>query len=148
VEKKVTTSAVAGPVHIEWDKIKCSNCMLCAVVCSERHTGTSAPSRAHIRIIVDLLANRDVTSQYCRQCQDADCAAACPEDAIMFDAQIRAWVVHEESCLACGACVVACPYEAVVMDPETNVASKCDLCEGAVRCVEICATNALVLASA
>ena len=144
----MTTSIITLPIHIEWDKVKCSNCMSCVVVCSERHTGTSAPSRAHIRVSIDLLADGDVTAQYCRQCQDADCAAACPEEAILFDARIRAWVVQEERCMACEACVAACSYGAIVMDPETNLASKCDLCGGAVRCVEICPTNALVLVGA
>jgi Fe-S-cluster-containing hydrogenase component 2 len=136
------------PHHIEWNKVLCSNCMSCVVVCSERHTGTSTPSRARIRILVDLLLDNDVTAQYCRQCADAPCAEACPEEAITFDRTVRAWLVDEERCLACGVCVDVCPYEAIVVDPVTDTAAKCDLCSGAVRCVEICPPKALVLVGA
>ena len=141
-------SELVGPIHIEWDKVLCSNCLSCVVVCAERHTGTSAPSRARIRIQVDLLLGNDVTAQYCRQCEDAPCAEACPEEAIAFDGSVRAWLVDEEKCLACAACVDACPYEAIVVDPVTDTAVKCDLCGGAVRCVEICPPKALVLVEA
>ena len=110
-------SELVGPIHIEWDKVQCSNCLSCVIVCAERHTGTSAPSRARIRIQVDLLLGNDVTAQYCRQCEDAPCAEACPEEAITFDGSVRAWLVDEEKCLACAACVDACPYEAIVVDP-------------------------------
>jgi len=115
--------------------------MSCVVVCAERHTGTSAPARARIRILADLLGNVD--ARYCRQCEDASCAAVCPEEAIAFDETIHAWLVNEEKCLACGLCVEACPYEAIVLDPVTDKATKCDLCLGAVHCVEICPTKAL-----
>ena len=143
----MTTAIAVIPAHIDWNKTKCSNCMSCVVVCAERHTGTSTPTRAHIRILVDLLLDHDVTAQYCRQCADAPCAEICPEEAIAFDHGLRAWLVDEEKCMACGACVDACPYEAIVVDAVTDTAAKCDLCGGAVRCVEICPTGALVLMS-
>jgi len=141
-------ASAAVPVHIEWQQTKCSNCLSCVVVCSERHTGTSAPSRARIRILVDLLTDNVVTAQYCRQCADAPCAEVCPEEAITFGGTMRAWLVDEKKCVACGACVDACPYQAIVVDPVTDTAAKCDLCDGLVRCVEICPTQALVLLSA
>ncbi len=144
-EEPAATIAVI-PVHIDWDRARCSDCMSCVVVCSERHTGTSAPSRARLRILVDLLTG-DVTAEYCRQCADAECAAVCPEEAIAFDAVTRAWLVDGDSCLACAACEDACPYHAIQADPLTGIAAKCDLCGGDVRCVEICPTGALSLAA-
>ena len=141
----MTTAMAVRPAHVQWDKALCSNCLSCVIVCAERHTGTSAPSRARIRIQVDLLLGNDVTAQYCRQCEDAPCAEACPEEAITLDGSVRAWLVDEEKCLACAACVDACPYEAIVVDPVNDTAAKCDLCGGAVRCVEICPPKALVL---
>ena len=130
------------PLRIDWDKAKCTNCMSCAVVCSERHTGMSVPSRSHIRILVNLLGG-DYAAEYCRQCQAAPCAVACPTEAIQFDEQVRAWRVDDSLCVACGACVEACEYGAIRLDPVTGLASKCDLCLGAYRCVEICPTAAL-----
>ena len=137
------------PLRIDWDKTRCTHCMSCMVVCSERHVGVSAPSRAHLRIAVDLLkgdyalGTRD--AEYCRQCQAAPCVAACPSEAFWLDEQVRAWRVDPGLCLACGACVEACPYHAIRLDPVTDQATKCDLCLGACRCVEICSTNALTV---
>lgn len=156
LEKKKMTSGTPGSAkaenlhtcHIEWNKDLCSNCMSCVVVCSERHTGTSAPSRARIRIMVDLLLDNEISAQYCRQCTDAPCAEICPGEAITFDKMTHAWLVDEDLCIACGACVDACPYESIVIDPVSDKAIKCDLCGGAVRCVEICPPKALALVGA
>jgi Fe-S-cluster-containing hydrogenase component 2 len=130
------------PTRIVWDKERCSNCLSCVVVCAERHTGTSAPGRAHIRLSVDLMTGAYVAT-YCRHCDDAPCAAACPVEAIRFDDELGIWRVDDELCISCAVCVEACTYGAIQMDPVTSLAAKCDLCLGAVRCVEICPTQAL-----
>ena len=132
------------PAWIYWDKDRCTDCMSCVIVCSERHTGMSAPSRSRIRIHVDLLSAGH-SAEYCRQCKKAPCAADCPEEAIQFDEQLRAWLVDEELCTRCGLCVEACPFDAIWLDASTGLAIKCDLCLGATRCVEICPANALVV---
>ena len=140
------------PLHIEWIEHKCSNCLSCVIVCAERHTGMSAPSRARIRIYVDLLTDNKVTAEYCRQCVEsnglAPCAEVCPEEAIAYSETVRAWLVDEEQCMACAACVDACPYAAIQVDPVTDNATKCDLCGGLTRCIEVCAPKALYLAGA
>ena len=132
------------PVRIHWDKGTCTNCMSCVVVCSERQTGMSAPSRARIRIPVDVLSG-DYSAQYCRQCGNAPCATACPEEAIRFDRQLRAWLVDEELCTGCGECVEPCPFDAIWLGPVTGLAIKCDLCRGATWCVEACPTSSLTV---
>jgi carbon-monoxide dehydrogenase iron sulfur subunit len=132
------------PVHIHWDRIACTTCMSCVVVCSERHTGTSSPSRARLRIQVDVLG-ADCEAAYCRQCANALCASACPVGAISFDEELRAWLLDEDLCTGCGDCVEACPFDAIWLDPISGLAFKCDLCSGAVRCVEVCPSNALTL---
>lgn len=137
------------PLHIEWIEQKCSNCLSCVVVCAERHTGMSAPSRARIRIFVDLLTDNKVSAEYCRQCVEGDlapCAEACPEEAIAYSEAVRAWLVDEEKCMACAACVDACPYGAIQVDTVTDKATKCDLCGGLTRCIQVCAPKALYLA--
>jgi len=127
-----------------WDQTLCSNCMSCMVVCAERHTGMSAPSRSLIRIHAGLFDGSN-SSEYCRQCQDASCAAVCPTQAISIDEQLQFWRVDDTLCIGCGECVDACPYHAIHLDAVTDVAAKCDLCLGATRCVEICPTGALTL---
>jgi carbon-monoxide dehydrogenase iron sulfur subunit len=130
------------PRRIDWIKDPCTNCMSCVVICSERHTGMSAPSRARLRIFVDLLGD-DCTAQYCRQCAKAPCAVACPEGAIEFDQRLRAWLVDSDLCNTCSQCVEACPFDAIWLGREYGWAIKCDLCQGATRCVEICPSGAL-----
>jgi carbon-monoxide dehydrogenase iron sulfur subunit len=132
------------PVRIHWDKKACTTCMSCVVVCSERQTGMSAPSRSRVRIWVDLLGG-DCSAAYCRQCANAPCAAACPVEAIWFDEALGAWLLNEQLCTSCGECVGACPFDAIWLYTIGDVAIKCDLCSGAARCVEICPSNALTL---
>ena len=138
-------SVARVPIHIEWDSAKCSNCMSCMVVCAERHTGMSSPHRARIQILIDPIWNRELAAHYCRQCEDAPCAEVCPSEAILFDGQLGAWIMDEALCTGCGLCEEACPYEAIQLDLVSGYAAKCDLCHGAVRCVEICAPQALTL---
>jgi len=133
-----------GLLRLCWEQSRCSNCLSCVVVCAERHTGVSAPSRARIRMYVGLF-DGSVIAEYCRQCPDAPCAAACPTEAISLDGQHHVWRVDEELCISCGECVEACPYHAIRLDIETDLAAKCDLCLGAARCVEVCPTGALTV---
>ncbi len=113
-------------------------------VCAERHTGSSAPLRARIRITAPTLGG-DYSAAYCRQCRDARCAAACQESAIRFDGGLRAWLVDERACTGCGACVEACRFGAIRLDPVSGLASKCDLCGGEAWCVQVCQAAALEL---
>ena len=138
----MTEAVKIKPVRIRWSKNKCNGCLSCVVVCSERHTGMSAPSRARIRVLVDPLGG-DLDANWCRQCNNAKCAAACPEDAITFDDDLRAWLVDDDLCTACESCVEACPFQAIWIDKYTDKAIKCDLCQGATRCVEICPAAAI-----
>ncbi|MFH1927055.1 MAG: 4Fe-4S dicluster domain-containing protein [Chloroflexota bacterium] len=132
------------PMRIKWDKSQCTGCVSCVIVCSERHTGMSAPSRSRIEILVDPLGG-DLAAKYCRQCKNALCAEACPEDAIQYDETIRAWLVDDGLCTGCGLCVEACPFEAIRLDVSTDTAIKCDLCMGATWCVEVCPAKALTV---
>ena len=132
------------PVSIRWQKHLCTACLSCMAVCAERHTGTSAPSRSRIRIQQDVF-RAEVTAEYCRQCRNAPCASACPEEAIRFDDGVRAWLVDEELCTGCGQCVEACPFDAMRLDPVTHSAMKCDLCLGETYCVKVCPAGALAV---
>ena len=94
--------------------------------------------------MVDPLGG-DSAAMWCRQCRNAPCAEACPEEAISLDEQVHAWLVDDSLCTGCAACVEACSFGAVVLDPLTGTAIKCDLCMGTPRCVEVCPSHAMVV---
>jgi len=133
-----------APLHLELDENLCIGCLSCMLVCSERHTGTSNLQRARIRIQLDVLT-AEHNGHTCQQCADSPCAAICPQEAITYDEAVRAWRVDEGECIGCGQCADACPYEMIHLDPVTDTAIKCDLCEGKARCVEVCPPGALRL---
>ena len=102
----------------------------------------SALSRALLKMLFDALGG-DRTAEHCRQRGTAPCAAACPEEAIRCDAEVRAWLVDEESCTGSGERVEPCPFDAMRMDNVTGKALKCDSRLGAMRCVEIRPVSAI-----
>jgi len=88
----------------------------------------------------------------CRQCPSPSCYQACPlkDSALCIDEKTGVKYVDAGSCDGCGECVKACPMDPgrVKMNPDTNVAFKCDLCrdrkEGPI-CVEYCSQKALAI---
>ena len=82
------------------------------------------------------------------QCEDAPCLQACPTAALekRNDGVI---VVNESKCCGNKACVTACPYGAIFINPDTNMAEKCDFCGHRTdlgmepACVDVCPTEAL-----
>lgn len=127
------------------DPNKCTGCRTCEVSCSLAHEKDIInPFLARIRVQKDEEAGRD-TPKTCRQCRNAPCAQACPQGAINFQAVLGAWVVDEDRCNGCGACVEACPFDCIFLHPGRQVAVKCDLCGGEPRCVRECSQQALSL---
>jgi len=75
----------------------------------------------------------------CRQCYpDAQCAAACPAEAINWDGQYGVWRIDRVACSRCGACVTACPFGAMFWRDDEFGPLKCELCDGVPRCVAAC----------
>jgi len=68
---------------------------------------------------------------------------ACPEDAVSRSPETGAVVVDEGLCTACELCTEACPTGSIFIDRRSNVATKCDLCDGQPTCVEVCYPEAL-----
>ena len=120
----------------------CTGCRLCELSCSLKKLGAFNPRVAHIRVVKDEEAGKDVPL-VCKQCEKAPCMTACPVEALTRDERTHAVVVSEEACIGCGACVEACPFGAIILQPETNIAWKCDLCGGDPECVKYCASAAI-----
>ncbi|OPL09719.1 MAG: hypothetical protein AVO34_13190 [Firmicutes bacterium ML8_F2] len=119
----------------------CIGCSLCLLNCVFNHEKIYAAGRARLRVVREdaLCLARPLV---CRQCENAPCMNACPEEAIACD-EDGLVSVDESLCSGCGACVEACPYGVMMFDSVENKAFKCDLCGGEPSCVSHCPTGAL-----
>lgn len=121
---------------------KCTGCNLCVLACSFAKTGKYSPRDALLRLL--SWEDRCLTVPIvCAQCEDAPCQLACPEDAVSRSPETGAVVVDEGLCTACELCTEACPTGSIFIDRRSNVAIKCDLCDGQPTCVEVCYPEAL-----
>jgi Fe-S-cluster-containing hydrogenase component 2 len=130
---------------IQVDIEKCIGCRSCEVACSLKNVGNSNPTRSKIRVI--RYERRGEFHNYvpmiCQQCSTPLCLEACPVNAIAKNTETGAMVVSEQTCVGCKVCTVACPIGGVSMDPVTNLAFKCDLCNGDPECVKYCEPKAI-----
>lgn len=131
-------------MKLEINAGRCNGCLICENFCSFTHEQAVWPARARIRVIAESDAGPFYPT-VCRQCEDADCAAACSVEAITLDASTGIWVVDEELCIGCGECAEACQYGGIVFDDELGLPLKCDLCGGEPECAAMCPTEAIVL---
>ncbi|QDE30600.1 4Fe-4S dicluster domain-containing protein [Shewanella polaris] len=143
---------VVNPVY-------CVGCRRCEIACSWSH-GTSAVSPSTARIKVDrnlnfgplgVQANYEdqrgeqgdgtIVPSTCRQCDV--CMTVCPQGAIYINEAIGARVVDDSLCVGCGYCADKCPQQVITIDSLTRKSLKCDLCEGAPNCAQVCPTGAI-----
>ena len=121
---------------------KCTGCMQCELACSWVQTGTFQPSQSLIRVNVF-----DEQASYapfaCLQCDEAWCMNTCPTNAIAIDADTGAKVVMDQLCIGCHLCTIACPFGTVWTLPESDKATKCNLCGGDPACATSCPTDAI-----
>jgi electron transport protein HydN len=143
----------------------CIGCRTCEVACAMAHLATDSSSflsTANFQPRLKVIKSATVsTPVLCRQCEDAPCVNACPNQAIIYSQNTVQ--VQQDRCVGCKTCMVACPYGAmsvVSVPTEKQAASpfqsrtikaqalKCDLCithsEGP-ACIPSCPTNALHL---
>lgn len=121
---------------------KCTGCMQCELACSWVQTGEFQPSRSLIRVnVFDEEASYAPYS--CLQCSEAWCMTACPVNAIQTNAETGAKEVLDSLCIGCHLCTIACPFGAVYTLPQTDKASKCNLCGGDPACALSCPTAAI-----
>ena len=132
----------------------CIGCRTCEIACVLAHTnkqlGTEQIKEVPFVPRLSVVKTEDISVPVqCRQCEDAPCAAACPENAIVQRGQ--SIYVLAEKCVGCKNCIMACPIGAVYLtrveeNPCHKTAYKCDLCtdmpEGP-QCIKKCPTKAL-----
>jgi anaerobic carbon-monoxide dehydrogenase iron sulfur subunit len=111
--------------------------------CSMANEGYASLSAARVQVQLSPFGG---THQIllCRQCPQAACAEACPEECITR--RPDGWLeIDYQRCTGCRACVEACPLDAIYWSPISGQVIKCELCGGDPQCVRVCPTEALVL---
>jgi Fe-S-cluster-containing hydrogenase component 2 len=88
------------------EMIRCIDCDKCQQACAMRH-GKARMVRAHSRL------GRLAFQQFCLQCTDQACLAACAFGAMSKDP--KGEIRIEERCEGCGACARKCPHGAIYM---------------------------------
>ena len=127
-------------VYVELDR--CIACLSCERACQFHQAGQDSGWSPNIFVHVDM-DRRQIHSGTCLQCEIALCMEVCPTKAITRDPQTSAVVVDKENCLGCGMCVAACPFGYMQIDDTHHKATKCDLCGGDPKCVQMCMAKAL-----
>jgi carbon-monoxide dehydrogenase iron sulfur subunit len=121
---------------------KCTGCMQCELACSWVQTGTFQPSQSLIRVNV-FDEEASYAPYTCVQCDEAWCMNACPVNAITIDQRSGAKVVVDRLCIGCHLCTIACPFGTVFTHPQSQQATKCNLCGGEPACAAACPTAAI-----
>jgi Fe-S-cluster-containing hydrogenase component 2 len=75
----------------------------------------------------------------CRNCDQAWCIEACPEEALRKNRK-GIVIVDSKKCRGCGACIEACPFGAIFLHPDTQKAIKCIACG---FCTKYCPVDTL-----
>lgn len=134
------------------DLERCTGCHACSVACKVENQVPLGHFRTKV-YYHDSGQYPDVRRSFlpvvCMQCVDAPCLTACPTHSIRRgdDGIVR---IDTDTCVGHGRCEEACPYGAIYVDPQTNLADKCDFCSHrlaagmAPACVETCPSGALV----
>jgi len=120
---------------------RCIACGKCELACAFAHGSEGKPARTRINI---LRRGAELgTPVVCFQCDDAACVAVCPTEALVRNQETGAIDMVRDRCILCRMCVAACPFGNMLWDTTYNCVQKCDLCQGAPRCVPFCPTGAL-----
>lgn len=129
------------------DYARCIGCHACEAACRE------CGDHGFIgRAFVDLIQPEktlETVPIICMHCKDPACARSCPTQAITVAPNGTVMSAQKERCIACANCVYACPFGIPLIDMDTRLMVKCDLCyERTTRglppmCASVCPTEAL-----
>jgi len=135
-----------------FDLKRCTGCHACSVACKVENDVPLGNFRTKVYYLdtgVFPQVRRAFLPVVCQQCEEAPCLKACPTKSISrgADGIVR---VNANTCTGNGLCEDACPYGAIYVDPQRNVADKCDFCSHRLAvgmepaCVETCPGETIV----
>lgn len=133
------------------DSDSCIGCHACTVACKSEHDVPLGVNRTWVKYI-ETGTFPDVSRKFnvmrCNQCDDAPCMTICPTSAL-FRADNGVVDFQDDNCIGCKSCMNACPYDALYINPETNTAHKCNMCNHRLEvglepsCQVVCPTEAI-----
>ena len=133
------------------DSDSCIGCHACTVACKSEHDVPLGVNRTWVKYI-ETGTFPDVSRKFnvmrCNQCDDAPCMTICPTNAL-FRADNGVVDFQDDDCIGCKSCMNACPYDALYINPETNTAHKCNMCNHRIEvglepsCQIVCPTEAI-----
>ncbi len=133
------------------DSDSCIGCHACTVACKSEHDVPLGVNRTWVKYI-ETGTFPDVARKFnvmrCNQCDDAPCMTICPTSAL-FRADNGVVDFQDDDCIGCKSCMNACPYDALYINPETNTAHKCNMCNHRLEvglepsCQIVCPTEAI-----
>lgn len=117
---------------------RCIGCRTCTVSCKMENHVADDIQRIHVLNDEGTTTLDTPSGMYpkvsftwmpvpCQHCSTPSCIDVCPVGAT-YKRDDGVVVVDKDTCIGCGSCVSACPYGARSLDPEANVADKCELC--------------------
>lgn len=131
-------------IHVETRL--CRDCQACTLGCSLYHEGECNLGLARLQVVKNM-ARYEFDIVICQHCDEPDCVAACPSEALVVDAR-GVVIMLEDECDRCGICASSCPYDAIFYYEPQDRYVKCDLCAGRAEgplCAELCPVGALAL---
>jgi Fe-S-cluster-containing dehydrogenase component/formate-dependent nitrite reductase membrane component NrfD len=133
------------------DSDNCIGCHACTVACKSEHDVPLGVNRTWVKYI-ETGSFPDVARKFtvmrCNQCDDAPCMTICPTSAL-YRADNGVVDFQDDDCIGCKSCMNACPYDALYINPETNTAHKCNMCNHRIEvglepsCQIVCPTEAI-----
>ncbi len=133
------------------DSDSCIGCHACTIACKSEHDVPLGVNRTWVKYI-ETGTFPDVARKFnvmrCNQCDDAPCMTICPTSAL-FRAPNGVVDFQDDNCIGCKSCMNACPYDALYINPETNTAHKCNMCNHRLEvglepsCQIVCPTEAI-----
>lgn len=118
---------------------RCIGCRTCSISCKMENGVADGTMRIRVLNDDEALTYDVPTGDYpnltmtwtpvpCQHCDNAPCVEACPTGAsTKHDNGLV--LIDAGECIGCESCVKACPYGARSINPDTNVADKCTMCE-------------------
>lgn len=133
------------------DSDSCIGCHACTVACKSEHDVPLGVNRTWVKYIETGTfpdVARKFTVMRCNQCDDAPCMSICPTSAL-YRAPNGVVDFQDDNCIGCKSCMNACPYDALYINPATNTAHKCNMCNHRLEvglepsCQIVCPTEAI-----